>query len=125
MLPGTARDNLDPLSLAPSEERILVLEKAFLWEIINGRGLDVEFDTLGLSHRQQQLFSLTRAPLNKRKVVLLDEATSSVDRQTDDATQKVIWEEFKECTVLAVAHKLEMIGDADIVFAIDQGKVVE
>jgi ATP-binding cassette subfamily C (CFTR/MRP) protein 1 len=103
-----------------------MLEKVFLWDKIFERGgLNVEFDTLGLSHGQQQLFSLARAMLNKRKVVLLDEATSSLDRQTDEAIQKVIREEFKECTVLAVAHRLETIGDADVVVVVDRGKIVE
>ncbi|KAE9377881.1 putative ABC multidrug transporter [Stipitochalara longipes BDJ] len=126
-LPGTVRNNIDPLSVASSDEGIiLTLEKVFLWGLISGTGgLYIEFDTLGLSHGQQQLFSLARAMLNKRKVVLLDEATSSVDRQTDEAIQNVIWEEFKECRVLVVAHRLETIGDADVVVVIDQGKIAE
>jgi ATP-binding cassette subfamily C (CFTR/MRP) protein 1 len=52
-------------------------------------------------------------------VVLLDEATSSVDRQTDAAIQNVIREQFKECKVLVVPHRLEAIGDADVVVVVD------
>ena len=54
--------------------------KVNVWEVIEGRvGLDIEFNILGVSHGQQQLFSLARAMLNERKVVLLDETTSIVD----------------------------------------------
>lgn len=97
-----------------------------LWETVEERGaLDSEFDALGLSQGQQQLFSLTRAMLHKRKVVLLDQATSSVDRHTDEAIQKVIQEEFKACTALVVAHLLETIGDADMMVVVDHGTIVD
>jgi ABC-type multidrug transport system ATPase subunit len=55
----------------------------------------------------------------------LDEATSSVDQQTDDRVQEIIREEFKECTVLAVAHRFQTIGNSDLVFVVDQGRVVD
>lgn len=128
MLPGTIRDNLDPHSRCCSSDEGIIskLQKVLLWELIDGRGgLDANFDTLELSHGQQQLFSLARAILDKKKVVLLDEATSNVDMQTDRVIQEVIREEFKDCTVLTVAHRLETIGDMDMVIVIDQGRIVE
>lgn len=120
---------MDPFkSIKSDNDLVTALTKVNLWDAINNRdggGLDADFDALGLSHGQQQFFCLARAILQKRKVVLLDEATISVDRQTDQEVQKVIRTEFADCTVVAVAHRLETIGDSDVVVVIDQGSIVE
>jgi len=127
-LQGTVRTNLDPEGTIKGDDATLIaaLTKAKIWEVIATRGgLDADFDELGLSHGQQQLFCLGRALLHKTKVVLLDEATSSVDRHTDEEIQKVIRAEFAGCTVLMVAHRLEAIVDADVVVVMDDGRIVE
>ncbi|KAI8230251.1 ABC transporter atnG [Colletotrichum sp. SAR 10_77] len=132
-LPGSVRTNLDPNASFDGEsgDKALVeaLEKTFLWDdVIKSRGgLDAVFAELGLSHGQQQLLALARAILHKdqSKVVLLDEATSSVDHGTDQMLQKVLREELASHTILAVAHRLDTIEDYDVVVVMDNGRIVE
>ncbi|KAK3367203.1 ABC transporter [Lasiosphaeria ovina] len=90
--------------------------------------LDAPMKSLPLSHGQQQLFSLARALLmrgSRGRVVLLDEATSSVDGATDRLMQALVRAEFKDHTVITVAHRLDTIMDSDVVLVLDAGKLVE
>jgi ATP-binding cassette subfamily C (CFTR/MRP) protein 1 len=56
---------------------------------------------------------------------VLDEVTSSVDRKTDELMQKIIKEDFKECTIIAVAHRLDTLLDFDRIAVLDRGRLVE
>jgi ABC-type multidrug transport system fused ATPase/permease subunit len=90
--------------------------------------LDVKMKSLPLSQGQQQLFSLARALLmrtSRGRLVLLDEATSNVDGETDKLMQTLIRNEFNDHTVITVAHRLETILDSDVVLVLDGGKLVE
>lgn len=126
-LPGNLRKNLDPLETVDNDEILIdALSRAGMWETISCRGgLDADFESIGLSHGQKQLFGIARALLSKSPVVLLDEATSSVDHHSDKQAQKVLAEAFKEKTMLIVAHRLETIADLDLVVVMENGRIVE
>ena len=90
--------------------------------------LDMLMSSRPLSHGQQQLFSLARAILMRAfrgNIVLLDEASSSVDADTDKYMQQIIREEFRDHTVLTIAHRLETILDSNVVMVMDVGRLVE
>ncbi|KAJ2065106.1 ABC transporter C member 13 [Coemansia sp. S146] len=79
----------------------------------------------GFSNGQQQLFSLCRLLMRKRKIMILDEATADVDLETDRKLQELIRTEFSECTVLTIAHRLDTIMKSDRVIVMEKGEIVE
>ena len=108
------------------DQLISTLARCQVWPIILSKGgLDAKMDADFLSHGQRQLFCLARAILRKSKVVILDEVSASVDVHTDVLMQRMIREEFTECTVVSVAHRLNTIVDFDRVAVLDEGRVVE
>ncbi|KAJ2050920.1 hypothetical protein GGH13_008705 [Coemansia sp. S155-1] len=78
-----------------------------------------------LSNGQQQLFSLCRLLMRKRKVMILDEATADVDLETDRKMQELIRTEFSESTVLTIAHRLDTIMNSDRIIVMEKGEIVE
>jgi ATP-binding cassette subfamily C (CFTR/MRP) protein 1 len=123
---GSIRLNLDPYESSDDSQLIAALKKVQLWDVIvsNG-GLDADLDVDDLSHGQRQLFCLARAILRKSKIVVLDEVTSSMDRKTDELMQRIIREQFKDCTIVAVAHRLDTILDFDRIAVLDSGRLAE
>ncbi|KAJ3234165.1 ATP-binding cassette sub- C member 8 [Chytriomyces hyalinus] len=126
---GTIRSNLDPFSKHTDTELWGVLERCSLQEFISN--LPAKLDTpvaeggANLSVGQRQLLCLGRALLVKSKILLIDEATASVDMETDAYIQKVLREDFAHCTVLCIAHRLNTLMDYDKILVLDSGRLVE
>lgn len=133
ILSGSVRLNADPTSTSSDADIITAITKVNLWPILSSRGgLDADMSASPLSQGQQQIFCLARAMLKGanedqtgNRILVLDEATSNVDAETDKLMQKLIKEEFGRYTILTVAHRLDTILDADRVIVMDSGRVVE
>jgi ATP-binding cassette, subfamily C (CFTR/MRP), member 1 len=137
---GTVRENLFPWHSSPTRihisdidmvealKRVNLLEKLTIASNAAGYSspllLPLEPDAL-FSQGEKQLFCLARATLMTGKIVVLDEATSNVDRATDARMQEIVRDCFRNRTVLAVAHRLETILDFDRVVVMDKGQIVE
>lgn len=85
----------------------------------------VEEDGANFSLGERQLLALTRALVRQAKILILDEATSSVDYETDDKIQARIASEFKDCTILCIAHRLKTILNYDRILVLERGEIAE
>ncbi|VEU22711.1 DEKNAAC103792 [Brettanomyces naardenensis] len=139
---GSIRQNLDPFHQKTDEE---------LWDALRRSGL-IEADMIGSVKRQKkgdedlykfhldqyveddginfslgerQLLALARALVRECKVLILDEATSSVDYETDSKIQRTIATEFNDCTILCIAHRLKTILSYDRIVVLDKGEIKE
>jgi len=126
---GTIRKNLDPFNEFTDSDLWHALLEVNLQQHVEkleqGLHTDMSISNSVFSAGQKQLVCLARAVLRKNKIIVLDEATSNVDIETDEVIQKKIMERFQDCTVITIAHRLISIANYDKIMVLDKGKVVE
>ena len=134
---GTVRSNLDPFNVRTDEELREALVRVKLAPSEPALSLDgtsgSQFDLLhfiaesgsNLSQGQRQLLCLARAIVTRPKIMVLDEATSSIDLAMDVLIQRSIREEFSDSTLLVIAHRLSTVADFDRILVLDDGRVAE
>jgi ABC-type multidrug transport system fused ATPase/permease subunit len=125
---NTVRYNLDPFGTCSDEELWEVLKKVQMADFIGtlpGGLLEELKESSSFSQGQMQLLCIARSLLRKPRILVMDEATASIDNETDAAIQQMIRENFKDATVLTIAHRLNTILDSDRVLVMNDGRVAE
>lgn len=140
---GTIRSNIDPFGLSSDKELWDALRNSWLldsseYDQVNAADpsksasnmkfhldANVEDDGNNFSLGERQLVALTRALVRNSQILILDEATSSVDYHTDNKIQSTIASNFKHCTILCIAHRLRTILNYDRILVLEAGEVVE
>lgn len=147
---GSLRLNLDPFELSSDEQIWQALEVAHLKDYVvkqaQGLALPVVEGGENMSVGQRQLLCLARAVLRKNKILVMDEATSgkvhtfhtnhqtnhvvylftiAIDIETDELVQKTIRQEFADCTIVTIAHRLNTVIDYDRILVLGDGRVLE
>ncbi|NXN65147.1 MRP1 protein, partial [Himantopus himantopus] len=126
---GTVQSNLDPLGKHSDLELWEVLElcdlKGFVQSLPKKLLHEISEGGENLSVGQRQLVCLARVLLRKTKILVLDEATASVDMETDNLVQSTIKREFYNCTILTIAHRLHTVMDSERVLVLDAGRILE
>jgi len=127
---GTVKENIQFGSLQASDKQIrtaaeAVGAQAFIQELPEGYDTPVEEGGVVLSVGQRQLISFARALLADPRILILDEATSSVDTQTENIIQEALSRLLRGRTAFVIAHRLSTIVNADLIIVLEEGCIVE
>ena len=127
---GTIKDNIRYGKLDATDEEIYEAAKLsnadkFIKHLPQGYDTVITGNGEGLSQGQRQLLSIARAALNNPPVLILDEATSSIDTRTEKIVQEGMDKLMKGRTVFVIAHRLSTIRNSDLIMVLDHGRIIE
>ena len=132
LVEGTLKDNLDPVNEHTEEEIMNVLDKVKFFDMMEAstkmvKGIHTHIKEYGnnMSFGCRQLVCFARAILRKSKIIILDEATSSVDQRTEDIIQRAVEDTFKDSTVITIAHRIQTVRKCDRIVVMEDGKIAE
>lgn len=127
---GTVRENIRYGRLDATDEEVETAAKtasahSFIMRLSDGYDTILEGDGANLSQGQRQLLNIARASLSKAPILVLDEATSSVDTRTEKHIEHGMDRLMKERTTFIIAHRLSTVRNADAIMVLEQGEIIE
>jgi ATP-binding cassette subfamily B protein len=117
--------NLDAKTEEVIEASNQVYADNFIRQLSDGYDSELNEDTDNISHGQKQLLTIARTILSQKEVLILDEATSSVDTRTEKLIQKAMDKLMEGKTSFIIAHRLSTIRNADKIIVIENGEIIE
>ena len=128
LIESTVRDNIDPLNKYTDEEILKVMDDFGLFSKMGKKeklNLKIKENGKNLSLGEKQLISFARTIIKNNKIIILDEATSSLDTETEKIIQNNLKKYCKDSTVIMIAHHLQMVKECQNILVIDNGEIIE
>jgi len=127
---ASIRENIRYGDLEASDEQVVKAAQAafadrFIRTLPDGYDTRINEDATNISQGQKQLLTIARAVLADHDILILDEATSSVDTRTEELIQRAMDELMRDRTSFVIAHRLSTIRNADLILVMDEGDIIE
>lgn len=126
---ATLKENIDPLDAVKDDNvlRAIMKKLEFNHQGYADKGLEMKIDADGgnLSQGEKQLICFSRTLINKKKLIIFDEATANIDLKTEEIIQKTVREEFNDTTMLIIAHRVQTVQHCDRIMVLNAGKIDE